>query len=75
MSYGWTHFRGEQNTLAYYGTPEIFNIDQGAQYTRKAFTAVLRGPNIQLIMTGKVRWVDRGGPKNLNNGLSGYALA
>lgn len=47
-----------EKALADYGTPEIFNTDQGAQYTSAAFTAVLRGQNIQISMDGKGRWVD-----------------
>jgi putative transposase len=31
-----------EEALARYGAPEIFNTDQGAQYTSEAFTAVLR---------------------------------
>ncbi len=30
-----------EDALARYGTPEIFNTDQGAQFTSKAFTTVL----------------------------------
>ena len=40
------------------GTPEIFNTDQGAQYTSETFTAVLKGKGIHISMDGKGRWVD-----------------
>ena len=44
--------------LTRYGVPEIFNTDQGAQYTSEAFTMVLRAPGITISMDGKGRWVD-----------------
>ena len=44
--------------MARYGVPEIFNTDQGAQYTSEAFTAVLRRHEVQISMDGKGRWVD-----------------
>ncbi len=37
---------------------EIFNTDQGAQFTRKGFTDVLTEHKIQISMDGKGRWVD-----------------
>lgn len=47
-----------QEALRCYGTPEIFNTDQGAQYTSEAFTAVLKAHGVQISMDGKGRWVD-----------------
>lgn len=47
-----------EESLARDGPPEILNTDQGAQYTREAFTAVLRRQNIRISMDGKGRWVD-----------------
>ncbi len=44
--------------LAKYGTPEIFNTDQGAQFTDEDFTAVLKAKGIRISMDGKGRWVD-----------------
>jgi putative transposase len=41
-----------------YGRPEIFNTDQGAQFTSEAFTGVLKNHDIQISMDGKGRWVD-----------------
>ena len=38
------------------GTPEIFNTDQGAQYTSETFTAVLKGKGVKISMDGKGRW-------------------
>lgn len=47
-----------EEALMRYGSPEIFNTDQGAQYTSEAFTEVLRSHTIQISMDGKGRWVD-----------------
>jgi putative transposase len=41
-----------------YGTPEIFNTDQGSQFTSEEFTRVLRAHDIKISMDGKGRWVD-----------------
>ena len=41
-----------------YGAPEIFNSDQGAQFTSTAFTDVLKQHNIRISMDGKGRWID-----------------
>jgi len=47
-----------KEALAKYGTPEIFNTDQGAQFTDKHFTAVLESKGVRISMDGKGRWVD-----------------
>ena len=44
--------------LAIYGSPEIFNTDQGAQFTSDAFTGVLKEAGIKISMDGKGRWID-----------------
>jgi putative transposase len=41
-----------------YGTPEIFNTDQGAQFTSEAFTGRLKDEGIKISMDGKGRWID-----------------
>jgi putative transposase len=41
-----------------YGAPEIFNTDQGSQFTSKAFTGVLKKHDIRISMDGKGRWID-----------------
>jgi len=41
-----------------YGAPEIFNTDQGSQFTSEAFTGVLAQNGVQISMDGKGRWVD-----------------
>jgi putative transposase len=44
--------------LAKYGTPEIFNTDQGSQFTSTAFTNVLESRGVRVSMDGRGRWVD-----------------
>jgi putative transposase len=44
--------------LAKYGKPEIFNTDQGSQFTSVAFTDRLRQEGIAISMDGKGRWAD-----------------
>ena len=40
------------------GTPEIFNTDQGSQYTSDAFTSILKKHAVQISMDGKGRAID-----------------
>ncbi len=40
------------------GKPEIFNTDQGSQFTSEAFTSMLREQGIQVSMDGKGRYLD-----------------
>ncbi len=47
-----------EEALLHYGAPEIFNTDQGAQYTSEAFITVLKGHEVKISMDGKGRWVD-----------------
>jgi len=44
--------------LANHGQPEIFNSDQGAQFTSTEFTKVLKEQKIKISMDGKGRWMD-----------------
>jgi putative transposase len=44
--------------LRRYGTPEIFNSDQGAQFTDGDFIAVLERSGTRISMDGKGRWRD-----------------
>jgi len=45
--------------LAKYGTPEIFNTDQGAQFTSAEFTGVLEeSRGVRISMDGRGRWID-----------------
>ncbi|MEY9752292.1 transposase InsO family protein [Bradyrhizobium japonicum] len=48
-----------EEALATYGTPEIFNTDQGSQFTSVAFTGALVGAGIKISMDGRGRWMDR----------------
>jgi len=41
-----------------YGAPEIFNTDQGTQFTSEDFTGVLKSSDIKISMDGKGRWMD-----------------
>jgi len=47
-----------EEALSRHGQPEIFNTDQGSQFTSEAFTPVLQGRGIRISMDGKGRWVD-----------------
>jgi putative transposase len=47
-----------EEALARHGKPEIFNTDQGAQFTSHAFTSVLREAGIAISMDGKGAWRD-----------------
>lgn len=42
----------------FYGKPEIFNSDQGVQYTSQEFSKILEEKNIRISMDGKGRWMD-----------------
>jgi putative transposase len=44
--------------LARYGRPEIFNTDQGAQFTSAAFTELLQDQGIAISMDGRGCWRD-----------------
>lgn len=47
-----------EEALAKYGKPDIFNTDQGSQFTSFAFTNVLRERGIRISMDGRGRWLD-----------------
>ena len=47
-----------EEALAKFGKPEIFNTDQGSQFTSTAFTDVLKQADIQISMDGKGAWRD-----------------
>ena len=47
-----------QEALARHGRPEIFNTDQGSQFTGAAFTGVLAEKAIRISMDGKGAWRD-----------------
>jgi putative transposase len=47
-----------QQALSDYGKPEIFNSDQGSQFTSNAFTACLKAAGVQISMDGRGRCHD-----------------
>ena len=47
-----------EEALARHGTPEIFNTDQGSQFTSFAFTGRLREAGIRISMDGRGRCMD-----------------
>jgi len=47
-----------EEALMNYGIPEIFNTDQGSQFTSYPFTQVLKDAQIKISMDGKGRWMD-----------------
>ena len=47
-----------EEALSKYDKPEIFNTDQGSQFTSTAFTGILQENNIKISMDGVGRWMD-----------------
>ena len=47
-----------EEALARHGKPEIFNTDQGSQFTSHAFTSVLLNAGIAISMDGRGAWRD-----------------
>lgn len=47
-----------KEALFKYGAPEIFNSDQGCQFTSEAFTSVLKAWDVKISMDGKGRFKD-----------------
>jgi putative transposase len=47
-----------EEAIIKYGAPEIFNSDQGSQFTSNDFTTVLKAHGIKISMDGNGRWVD-----------------
>lgn len=47
-----------REALARFGTPEIFNTDQGCQFTSLEFTEVLKEAGVRISMDSKGRWMD-----------------
>jgi putative transposase len=47
-----------EDAIETYGRPEIFNTDQGSQFTGEAFIGMLKRHDIQISMDGKGRWLD-----------------
>jgi len=47
-----------EDAIEAHGPPEIFNTDQGSQFTSDDFTSVLKQHQIRISMDGKGRWID-----------------
>jgi putative transposase len=47
-----------EEALDLYGRPDIFNTDQGSQFTSFDFISVLKENSIKISMDGKGRWMD-----------------
>ena len=47
-----------EEALGAYGRPEIFNTDQGSQFTGDAFASVLEAAGVRISMDGRGRWMD-----------------
>jgi putative transposase len=47
-----------EEALARFGTPAIFNTDQGSQFTSAAFTGTLAAAGVRISMDGRGRWMD-----------------
>jgi len=47
-----------EEALQRFGAPEIFNTDQGSQFTSEAFTKALKDHGVAISIDGKGRWVD-----------------
>jgi len=47
-----------EEAINHYGTPGIFNTDQGSQFTSEAFTGLLKNHGIRISMDGKGAWRD-----------------
>ena len=47
-----------EEALARFGKPDIFNTDQGCQFTAAAFTGTLAAAGVRISMDGRGRWMD-----------------
>jgi len=47
-----------KEALGKYGKPEIFNTDQGSQFTSEEWIDTLKAAGVQISMDGKGRWID-----------------
>ncbi len=47
-----------EEALDHYEAPEIFNSDQGSQFTSEAFTSLLSSHGVAISMDGRGRWLD-----------------
>ncbi len=47
-----------EDAIKRFGLPEIFNTDQGSQFTSEAFTGILNAHGVRISMDGRGRWLD-----------------
>ncbi len=47
-----------EEAIARFGAPEIFNTDQGSQFTSDDWTGVLKKSGVAISMDGRGRWID-----------------
>ena len=47
-----------EEALEAHPAPEIFNTDQGSQFTAQVFTGCLEGAGVRISMDGRGRWMD-----------------
>lgn len=47
-----------EEALQRFGRPDIFNTDQGSQFTSPRFTGVLQDAGVRISMDGRGRWMD-----------------
>ena len=47
-----------EEALSFHGKPDIFNSDQGCQFTSEEFIDVLKDNGVRISMDGKGRWMD-----------------
>jgi putative transposase len=47
-----------EEAMVRFGKPEIFNTDQGSQFTSAVFTSTLTSAGVKISMDGRGRWMD-----------------
>jgi len=47
-----------EDAINRYGVPDIFNTDQGSQFTSYEFTTVLKEAGVKISMDGRGHWMD-----------------
>ncbi len=62
-----------EEALAAHDAPEIFNTDQGSQFTNFAFTGRLREAGIRISMDGRGRFMDNVRPLTRTDGVRGLS--
>ncbi len=51
-------FAALEDAISRYGIPDLFNTDQGSQFTSYEFTTVLKEAGVKISMDGRGRWMD-----------------